>query len=628
MSSEGPRRRLKLKHIFAIAISTVVLAAVFVPFQHVEAFSLDVNIPSSIVKSPSGSEFSLELEVHPGELISFETVTIVLDEGPLQQVCTFDDSGAPVGTCDMIDSLNIDVSTGAVKTQGYAFGYGQVASGPVGSGHPSAIGNIGNNLYSYVYSYGLTDYVEGYVGPATITFTGLLNTESLSTGTHSIQASIDTGAAGTNNHLISNLGTFVLSAPSSSDVDVHVRSKLVPDNVFFTGMQIHIKEPLEPVDDVSEKFTETTFTEADGLVAGEHYIAYATEFGPIRFDHWEDGLGNTVTEPFPGGDAVNGRGTEFVAGTGVELVAVYHTVASAHANVNAGLHRTVDIPLGGGIILHANFGHITVPGILNADIKNPNDLSSILNGVNSHGIHIFTVNGEDVGIIGDIIDLDFTGSFEGDVTFTFTYDPSLIDSFDSDSDENDVVAGHFAGGDHWEVCGDHPNQGHNTIDCTTDSLSPFTVGVVSSVATGGNGGHGGGNGGSIGNAITFPASYFDLNPLLKILIQSTTFLNAQGQGIFQAQVGEQVEISNLFTNYQQVDQNYAFIVEITDQNGVATDLGWQNGEAPTGKTVSLSRSWTPQEAGIYTVKIFVWDDVNDAPAPLSGVTVKTIRVTE
>jgi len=288
----------------------------------------------------------------------------------------------------------------------------------------------------------------------------------------------------------------------------------------------------------------------------------------------------------------------------------------------------VDLDLGGGLIVHVHFANVLVAGDLSASKLNPSTLIGvIIEGSNSNGIFLVDVDGQENGLIADLIDLDFSGSFSGDVTIDFSYNPTMIDSFDSNSDESDVVALHYEGGQ-WNVCGDSADQSSNTIQCTTDSLSPFTVGVGSSAATGGTHHHGGGGAPTSGGSITFPASYFDLNPLLKILIQSTTFLNAQGQGIFQANVGEQIEISNLFTNYQQVDQNYAFIVEITDQNGVATDLGWQNGDAPSGKTVSLSRSWTPQEAGVYTVKIFVWDDVNDAPAPLSGVTVKTIRVTE
>src|SRR5919198_3328533 len=104
MSPTASRPRLKLKHIAVIALAVVVMSAIFIPFQHVEAFSLGINIPSSVTESSAGADFDINLDVKPGELISFQTITVLLDGGQsTQKLCTFDNSGHVVGgSCDII----------------------------------------------------------------------------------------------------------------------------------------------------------------------------------------------------------------------------------------------------------------------------------------------------------------------------------------------------------------------------------------------------------------------------------------------------------------------------------------------------------------------------------------------
>jgi hypothetical protein len=126
-------------------------------------------------------------------------------------------------------------------------------------------------------------------------------------------------------------------------------------------------------------------------------------------------------------------------------------------------------------------------------------------------------------------------------------------------------------------------------------------------------------------APTFPESYFALFPLAKIQVTGTAFVNAAGNTISQARAGQQINIASTFTNQQQVPQDYVFIILIQDENGIATDIRWQEGTAASGQTVNLSSSWMPEYAGVYTVKILVWNSL-DKPLPLSGVEVNNISV--
>jgi hypothetical protein len=75
----------------------------------------------------------------------------------------------------------------------------------------------------------------------------------------------------------------------------------------------------------------------------------------------------------------------------------------------------------------------------------------------------------------------------------------------------------------------------------------------------------------------------------------------------------------------QVIPNYSFTVLIIDEDGFAIDIAWQEDTVESGQTMDLSISWLPQDAGNYTVKMFVWDRIEN-PSPLSDVAVSSISV--
>jgi hypothetical protein len=137
---------------------------------------------------------------------------------------------------------------------------------------------------------------------------------------------------------------------------------------------------------------------------------------------------------------------------------------------------------------------------------------------------------------------------------------------------------------------------------------------------GGGGGvifHSGGGGGG-GVSTIMNSAYFDTHPLAKFQILTTGFNDGSGQPVMQAKVGQQLVIAGSFINQQPTAQNYVFIVQAVDQNGVATDLKYQLGTAQSGETVSVTNSWTPLETGMYTINVFIWDGISDAPSPLSA----------
>jgi hypothetical protein len=93
------------------------------------------------------------------------------------------------------------------------------------------------------------------------------------------------------------------------------------------------------------------------------------------------------------------------------------------------------------------------------------------------------------------------------------------------------------------------------------------------------------------------------------------------------QVDNQVMIVADLSNGQDRDQKFAYIVQIHDENDIVVSLSWLTGNLSPYQTFSPAQSWTPIQAGTYTVQIFVWESV-DSPTPLSRPLLLTVNVAE
>ena len=79
---------------------------------------------------------------------------------------------------------------------------------------------------------------------------------------------------------------------------------------------------------------------------------------------------------------------------------------------------------------------------------------------------------------------------------------------------------------------------------------------------------------------------------------------------------QQVQVSANLANGQDRDQDFAYLVQIQDGDGVTVHLAWIAGTLSPGQSFSPAVSWTPSESGTYTVTAFVWESV-DNPTALS-----------
>ena len=120
---------------------------------------------------------------------------------------------------------------------------------------------------------------------------------------------------------------------------------------------------------------------------------------------------------------------------------------------------------------------------------------------------------------------------------------------------------------------------------------------------------------------------FFLMVMAALLIPSA---NADSQILIQknskvVEVGKQVEIASDLKNNQDITQDFAYIVQIQNEDGVTVSLAWLTGTLSPAQSFSPAISWIPSEAGKYQATIFVWESVTN-PSALSPTLSLTINV--
>ncbi len=91
------------------------------------------------------------------------------------------------------------------------------------------------------------------------------------------------------------------------------------------------------------------------------------------------------------------------------------------------------------------------------------------------------------------------------------------------------------------------------------------------------------------------------------------------------EVGKQVQITADLRNNQDIEQDFAYIVQIQNEDGVTISLSWLTGKLVPAQSFSPALSWTPNLAGTYTATIFVWESIDD-PSALSPTLTLTLNV--
>ena len=103
-------------------------------------------------------------------------------------------------------------------------------------------------------------------------------------------------------------------------------------------------------------------------------------------------------------------------------------------------------------------------------------------------------------------------------------------------------------------------------------------------------------------------------------------MDAFGNSLASVSVDQQVQITADLTSGQDRDQDFAFLVQIQNEDGVTVELSWIAGTLGGGATFNAAQSWTPSETGSYTATIFVWESVSNPTAlsPQLSITIDVI----
>ena len=105
-------------------------------------------------------------------------------------------------------------------------------------------------------------------------------------------------------------------------------------------------------------------------------------------------------------------------------------------------------------------------------------------------------------------------------------------------------------------------------------------------------------------------------PLERAPATNLRIVDTFGSSIDAVSIDQQVQITADLSNGQDRDQDFAYLIQIQDSDGVTVSLSWIAGSLSPGQSFSPSASWTPTSAGTYDVTAFVWESI-DNPTALS-----------
>ena len=110
---------------------------------------------------------------------------------------------------------------------------------------------------------------------------------------------------------------------------------------------------------------------------------------------------------------------------------------------------------------------------------------------------------------------------------------------------------------------------------------------------------------------SFPST-FATSDLELITISNSSLENAFGAPIIDnINTNQHIQISTDIKNNQEISQNFVYIVQIKNENGMVVSLGWISGELAPNHKLTPSLSWIPNESGEFTGEIFVWESLNN-----------------
>jgi len=111
----------------------------------------------------------------------------------------------------------------------------------------------------------------------------------------------------------------------------------------------------------------------------------------------------------------------------------------------------------------------------------------------------------------------------------------------------------------------------------------------------------------------------------RIVIDACKTVDSSGNTLDSVSVDQQIQITCNLASAQDMDQQFAYLIQIKNSDDVTVYLSWITGSMLPGQMLSSSLSWNPQTLGIYDATMFVWENIDD-PTPLTNPVSLTLNV--
>lgn len=111
----------------------------------------------------------------------------------------------------------------------------------------------------------------------------------------------------------------------------------------------------------------------------------------------------------------------------------------------------------------------------------------------------------------------------------------------------------------------------------------------------------------------------------KVTLSTVKLIDQTGAPVSRPSEGMQILIQSDLRNNLQSDQQFVYIVQVKDSEGVTVMISWMSGTLPAGKQYAVAQSWLAEEKGIYSVDVFVWQSISN-PVVLAPASKTTINV--
>ena len=114
-------------------------------------------------------------------------------------------------------------------------------------------------------------------------------------------------------------------------------------------------------------------------------------------------------------------------------------------------------------------------------------------------------------------------------------------------------------------------------------------------------------------------------PIERTVIEQSKITDSSGIPLEKLLVENQIQIVSKVLNNQNYDQNFVYIVQVTNDSGIIETLSWIQGKFAANQSLELSQSWLPTKTGKYTIETFIWNSLKN-PIPISPSISHTILI--